>query len=95
VTLYVCYGTFGPAERHACGRAFQALQSAGHRPRVVRSYGCAGTDRLFSGRREVKRLTGSFKVPALVLDDGEVIDGSHEIVAWAQAHPPLSLSADR
>lgn len=86
MTLYVCYGTFGPAERHACSRAFTALGRAGHEPRVVRTYGCAGTDRLFSGRRTVKRMTGNHKVPTLVLDDGEIIDGSQQIVEWARTH---------
>lgn len=87
MTLYVCYGTFGPAERHACGRASKALDVAGHRPRIVRTYGCAGTDRLFKGRRAVKRMTGNLKVPTLVLDDGAILDGSQAIVAWAKAHP--------
>jgi hypothetical protein len=86
VTLYVCYGTFGPAERHACGKAHRALEAAGLHPAVKRTYGCYGTDRLFSGRRSVKRMSGNFKVPTLVLDDGEVIDGSRDIVAWAAAH---------
>ena len=85
--LYVCYGTFGPAERHACARAHQALEAAGHGPQVVKTYGCYGTDRLFRGRHEVKRLSGNFKVPTLVLDDDTVIDDSHNIVAWANAHP--------
>lgn len=87
MTLYVCYGTFGPAERHACARAQKALDRAGYDPRVVRTFGCYGTDRLFPGRREVKRLTGNLKVPTLVLDDGSVIDGSDAIRAWAQEHP--------
>ena len=39
------------------------------------------------GRREVKRLTGNSTVPTLVLDDGEVVDGSQAIVDWARAHP--------
>jgi len=59
--LYVCYGTFGPAERHACARACHALAEAGHAPEVVRTYGCYGTDRFFKGRHEVRRLTGNFK----------------------------------
>ena len=87
MTLYVCYGTFGPSERHACAKAFKALDIAGHHPTIKRTYGCYGTDRLFSGRRSVKRLTGNLKVPTLVLDSGEVIDGSNEIVAWAAANP--------
>jgi len=85
--LYVCYGTFGPAERHACAKAYRALAAAGHQPKVVRTYGCYGTDRFFSGRRAIKRLTGSYKVPALMLDDGSVIDESQNIVAWAKANP--------
>jgi hypothetical protein len=85
--LYVCYGTFGPPERHPCANAHQALAAAGHDPEIVKTYGCYGTDRLFRGRHEVKRLTGNFKVPTLVLDDGTVIDDSHNIVAWANAHP--------
>lgn len=85
--LHVCYGTFGPADRHPCARAHRALQAAGHRPEVVRTFGCLGTDRLFKGRREVKRLTSSYKVPTLLLDDGTLIDGSQNIVAWAAANP--------
>jgi glutathione S-transferase len=54
---------------------------------VVRTYGCGGTDRFWPGRREVKRLTGNYKVPTLVLDDDTVIDDSSNIVAWAQANP--------
>jgi hypothetical protein len=87
VTLYVCYGTFGPAERHACANAAKALEAAGHRPRLVKTYGCYGTDRLFKGRREVRRMTGNHKVPTLVLDDGEIVDGSQSIVAWSAANP--------
>jgi len=48
----------------------------------VRTYGCLA-NAAFKGRREVKRLTGNHEVPTLVLDDGTVIDGSAEIVAWA------------
>jgi len=84
--LYVCYGTFGAAQRHPCGNAYKALIAAGHEPEVVKTYGCYGTDRLFAGRREVKQLTGNTKVPTLVLDDGTVIDDSQNIVAWASTH---------
>ncbi len=84
--LYVCYGTFGPVARHACAKAHRALIAAGHQPKVVKAYGCAGTDRFFSARRRVKDLTGNYKVPTLVLDDGTVIDESENIVAWAAAN---------
>jgi hypothetical protein len=91
--LYVCYGTFGPADHHACARAHKALRAAGHRPQVSRTFGCYGTDRLFSGRRDVRRLTGNYKVPTLVLDDRTVIDGSAAIAAWAAANPARAANA--
>jgi hypothetical protein len=81
--LYVCYGTLGPAKHHPCAKAYRALVAAGHQPRVIRTYGCYGTDRFFAGRRAIKSLTGNYKVPTLVLDDGTVIDESQRIVEWA------------
>jgi|tagenome__1003787_1003787.scaffolds.fasta_scaffold19238138_1 hypothetical protein len=92
--LYVCYGTWKPAPRpggHPCGRAYHALRDAGHDPEVIRSYGLGGLpDTPFNqtpGRKEAKRLTGSSVVPVLDLGDGEVVQGSREIEAWAEAHP--------
>jgi hypothetical protein len=85
--LYVCYGTFGPDKRHPCAKAHSALVAAGHEPEVIRTYGCFGTDRHWSGRRTVNRLTGNYKVPTLLLEDGTVIDESSNIVAWAKANP--------
>ena len=84
--LFVCYGTFSP-QRHPCGKAYEALADAGYAPEVVKTYGCYRTDPLFAGRRRVKHLTGNYKVPTLVLDDGAVIDESQNIVAWAKANP--------
>lgn len=92
--LYVCYGTWKPAPRpggHPCGVAYHALKDAGHDPEVKLSYGLgmapAFLNDLSPGRREVKRLTGNYWVPALVLDGGEVIQGSREIAEWAKSHP--------
>lgn len=90
--LYVCYGTFKTPRPggHPCANAHEALRAAGHDPEIVRSYGWGVLPEALNrseGRREVKRLTGNNWVPALVTDDGEVIDGSKEIVAWAEAHP--------
>ena len=90
--LYICYGLF-PSPRpggHPCKNAHDALRDAGHNPKVVRSYGLGILPKAFNltkGRREVERLTGNRWVPTLVLDDGTVIDGSREIVAWAKANP--------
>ena len=85
--LYVCYGTSGPDPRHPCARAHRALATAGHSPRVIRTYGCYGTDRFFSARRTVKRLTGNYKVPTLLIEDGSIVDGTENIVAWAAENP--------
>jgi hypothetical protein len=66
------------------------LKDAGHEPDVIKSYGFAPLPGLFNrtrGRSEVQELTGNRWVPALVLDDGTVIDGSKEIVDWARANP--------
>jgi hypothetical protein len=93
VKLYVCYGTWKPAPRpggHPCGRAYHALKDAGYELEVKRVYGLGMLSGAFNrtpGRREVKRLTGNYWVPVLVADDGEVIQGSRKIEAWAKAHP--------
>lgn len=91
--LYVCYGTFTTTPRpggHPCGNAYRALKEAGHDPEVIRSYGLAGLPSIFNatrGRREAKKLTGSFTVPVLVTDGGEAIADSKRIIEWAQANP--------
>ncbi len=92
--LYVCYGTWtvgAAVHRHPCGEAHTAVCDAGYEPEVVHSYGLGGLpaaiNNLTRGRREVKALTGNHWVPALVTDDGAVIQGSERITEWAQANP--------
>ena len=101
--LYVCYGTWKPAPRpggHPCGVAYHALKDVGYDPEVRRVYGLGmlpDSLNVTPGRREVKRLTGSMWVPVLVADDGQVIQGSREIAAWAQANPagaPTATAAE-
>jgi len=90
--LYVCWGTF-PTPRpggHPCANAHHALKDAGHDPEVIKSYGWAVLPKFLNetpGRKEVERLTGQRWVPVLVADDGDIVQGSHEIIAWAKAHP--------
>jgi hypothetical protein len=67
--------------------AYDALREAGHSPEVVKCYGLAPLPDITSGRKEVNRLTGESLVPVLVLDDGEVIQDSRNIVAWARDNP--------
>lgn len=98
--LYVCYGTWkraGPRV-HPCGTAYHALKEAGHDPQVIRSYGLGPLPGIFNltpGRREVKRLTGTYWVPALVADDGTVVQGSRRIAEWARAHPSRAAGSSR
>ena len=94
--LYVCWGTFPVPwprsgrtwrpEGHPCRIAHRALKDAGHDPDVVKVYGLGQLPDFTTGRKEVKRLTGESWVPVLVLDDGEVIQGSQKIVDWARDH---------
>ncbi len=87
--LYVCWGTFQVpgARSHPCRNAYQALRDAGHEPELVKTYGWGALPDLTSGRREVKRLSGESWVPLLVTDDGEAIQDSERIIAWAGQNP--------
>ena len=89
--LYVCWGTFSTDKGHPCGEAHEALVAADYEPQIVKTGGCYRTDPLFAGRREVKRLTGTYKVPTLVLDNGTIIDGSENIIEWARASEAAGL----
>jgi hypothetical protein len=97
VKLYVCWGTFPvPWPRrsaswrpgaHPCKKAHDALKAAGHSPDVVKAYGFVALPAITRARKEVKGLTGESFVPVLVLDDGQVISDSRNIVAWARDNP--------
>jgi glutaredoxin 2 len=39
-------------------------------------------------RSQIVDLTGQEDVPVLVTDDGSIVTGSREIVAWATAYHP-------
>ncbi len=87
MTLYVCWGTFPTfGSGHPCRTALDALQAAGHDPEVVRCRGWGALPSWLnrtSGRREVRRLTGSDWVPVLVSGD-ETVQGTAAITAWAR-----------
>ena len=88
--LYICWGTFPAPWRpggHPCRNAYKALKDAGHDFELVKSYGLGPLPDMTSGRKEVHELTGQSWVPVLVLDDGEVIKDSKNIVAWAERNP--------
>jgi hypothetical protein len=94
--LYVCWGTFGSPRPggHPCRNAHDALTEAGWNPDVERVYGLGILGATLNPtRKKIRRLTGRNMVPVLETDDGQVVSGSKEIAAWAQANP--ASGADR
>ena len=102
MVLYTCSlkkaaGSPPPPLAHPCGRAAKALDDAGHGYEVKTVKG--GSLRPWTwpsrarDRAEVERLSGQRSVPILVLDDGDVITGSGEIVTWATAHPAAAAAS--
>jgi glutathione S-transferase len=98
MVLYTCgEGTrsrsFGGLLAHPCGRAAKALDDGGHlyETKVVRGYTSSPWTWPSRGREraEVKELSGKSSVPILVLEDGQVIAGSRQIVRWATENPPV------
>ena len=87
MNLYVCWDQRG-GDWHHCAKAHHAVQNAGHEPKIVRTYGWGRLpSALNPGRKHVRELTGEDWVPVLELDDGEVIAGTDNIVAWAAENP--------
>jgi glutathione S-transferase len=97
LVLYTCTsGTWGgglPAViAHPCGRAAKALDDSGHSYDLKQVKG--GTMKFWTwpsrarDRAEVEQLSGQRAVPILVLDDGEVVTGSDDIVRWARDNRP-------
>ncbi len=97
--LYICWGTFQTPRPggHPCANAHEALKEAGHDPEIVKVHGLGVGPKFLnvmtSGRREVEEISGQREVPVLVLDDGEVIADSKNIVDWAAANPAASPAA--
>lgn len=85
--LYVCHATSG-SDHHGCARAYRAVVAAGYDPEVVKARGSGFLPGLLQNkkRKKLKELTGSYFTPVLVLDDGEVINTSDKIAAWAAAN---------
>lgn len=96
--IYVCWDTRAKYINHVhpCGAAYHALKDAGYDPEVTRARGWNKLPdfpfNATSGRKAVKQMTGKLDVPVLVLDDGEVVAGSKEIIAWAAAHPAAAAA---
>jgi len=102
MVLYTCSlekraGSPPPPLAHPCGRAAKALDDAGHAYEIKRVK--SGRLRPWTwasyakDRAEVERLSGQRAVPILVLDDGEVIAGSGQIVDWARSSAPAPAAS--
>ncbi len=94
--LYTCgFKKFG-GSLHPCAKAANAVDDAGYEYelKTVSGYKNIPFTRRGDSRDEIEKISGQQDVPVLVLDDGEVISGSGEIVEWAEAHPAAaSVSA--
>lgn len=86
--LYICWSTDG-SDHHDCHKVHEALTTAGYKPEMVKARGQEHLPKFLQGkhRREVFKLTGSYFVPVLILDDGTVMNKPDEVVAWAKSHP--------
>ena len=84
LTLLVCHLDDGGPPPHACKRAQRALRAAGHDfDKVIAARGVLFG--LFTtGRRpRLKALSGQEQLPVLQLPDGSTINGTANIIAWA------------
>lgn len=99
MVLYTCmneksFGDLPAPIAHPCGRAAKALDDVGHDYELKKVKGGIlkfwTLPKRASDRAEIERLSGQRAVPILILDSGEVITGSGEIVRWAQENTPRS-----
>jgi glutathione S-transferase len=85
-TLYVCHGDEGGPKVHPCRRVQEALHAAGiEYEKVIAAHGSPIPFLRKGSREELRRATGSERLPALKLADGTVITPSKAILAWVAA----------
>lgn len=92
MVLYTCpagtHGADAPLIKHPCGVAAKALRKAGHSFEHKTVGGFKSIPLSRRGKRaEIVALTGQEDVPVLLLDDGQPVQGTSAIVAWAAANP--------
>jgi glutathione S-transferase len=88
VTLFVCHGDDGGPRMHPCRRVQEALREAGIAyTRIIAGHGHPIPLLRKGSRDELRRQTGSTKLPALQLADGTVLIHSRAILAWVARQP--------
>ena len=84
LTLFVCHGDDGGPRVHPCRRVQEALRAAGiEYDKVIAAHGSPIPFLRRGSREELRKATGTTKLPALKLPDGKVITHSRAILAWA------------
>jgi len=84
-TLYVCHGDDQGPRLHPCRRVQEALKDAGiPYEKVIAAKGSPFPFLRKDSREELKRATGSGKLPTLKLPDGTVLSHSRAILHWVK-----------
>jgi glutathione S-transferase len=97
MVLYTCTDGKSMAAVHPCGKAAKALDESGHQYEWKKVKG--GVLKFWTlpnrarDRAEIERISGQRAVPILVLEGGQVITGSGDIVRWARENPPQAPAA--
>jgi glutathione S-transferase len=85
-TLFVCHGDDGGPRFHPCRRVQKALRAADiEYDKVIAAHGSPIPFLRKGSREELRKATGTTKLPALKLPDGTVITHSRAILAWVEA----------
>jgi glutathione S-transferase len=81
--LYVCHGDEHGPKLHPCRRVQDALHDAGiEYDKEIAAHGSPIPFLRKGSREELRKETGSTKLPALKLADGTVLTHSRAILAW-------------
>jgi glutathione S-transferase len=84
-TLFVCHGDAGGPRMHPCRRVQEALQEAAiDYDKVIAAHGSPIPFLRKGSREELRRSTGTTRLPALQLPDGTLITHSRAILAWVR-----------
>jgi glutathione S-transferase len=82
-TLYVCHGDDGGPRIHPCRRVQEALRGAGiEYEKVVAAHGSPIPFLRKGSREDLRKATGTTKLPTLKLAEGTVIASSRAILSW-------------